>query len=103
MAKKKIDLDKIIKTLEENKDVLEKYRIKKIGLFGSFARGEQNKNSDIDFFVEFEEPDFDNFMGLCFFLEDLFGRKVEILTPAGVESIRIDYIKEEIKRSVVYV
>ena len=103
MAKVKINLDEIISKLRENKEVLKKYGVKKIGLFGSFVRGEQQRNSDIDFFVEFDEPDFDNFTRLYLFLENLFGRKVELLTSAGIESIRIDYIKEEIKRSIIYV
>ena len=103
MKRKKLTDKVILETLEKNKEILKKYGVKKIGLFGSFVRGEQKKNSDIDFLVEFDEPDFDRFMGLSFYLEDLFGRKVEILTPAGVESIRIDYIKDEIKRTVVYV
>lgn len=103
MKRKNLTDKEIIETLKKYNDVLKKYSVKKIGLFGSFLREEQKKNSDIDFLVEFEEPDFDNFMNLAFFLEDLFDRKVEILTPAGLESIRIDYIKDEIKRSVVYV
>jgi predicted nucleotidyltransferase len=41
-------------------------------------------------------------MGLSSFLENLFGKKVVILTPAGVDSIRINHVKEEIKRSIVY-
>ena len=93
----------IIKVLQERSDILRKYTVKKIGLFGSYTRGEQRKHSDIDFLVEFEVPSFDNFMGLSYYLEDLFGRKVEILTPAGIESIRINQIKEEIKKSIVYV
>jgi len=93
----------IIRILEKHRDVLLKYKVKRIGLFGSFVRGEQSLKSDIDFFVDFEEPSFDNFMGLSYFLEELFGRKVEILTPAGVESIRIDHVKEEIQRSIAYV
>ena len=103
MKNKKINLDEIIKILKENKNILKKYGVNKIGLFGSFVRNEQKDDSDIDFLVEFEKPNFDNFMDLAFYLENLFGRKVEILTPAGVESIRIDYIKDEIKRSIVYV
>jgi len=59
-------------------------------------------SQNIDFFADFEEPSIENFMGLSFFLENLFGKKVEILTPAGVESIRINHVKEEIKRSIVY-
>ena len=93
----------IIEALKKRSDILRKYTVRRIGLFGSYARGEQRKNSDIDFLVEFEEPSFDNFMGLSYYLEDLFGRKVEILTPAGIESIRINQIKEEIKKSIVYV
>jgi len=89
--------------LDKNKEMLLKYDVKKIGLFGSFARNEQKKESDIDLFVEFTAPSFDNFMGVSSYLENLFGRKIEILTPAGVESIRIKQIKEEIKRSISYV
>lgn len=62
----------------------------------------RKKKSDIDFFVEFEAPLIQNFMGLSYFLENLFGRRVEILTPAGVESIRINHVKEEIKKSIIY-
>lgn len=102
-SKNNLTGQEIIEALKERSDILRKHKVKKIGLFGSYARGEQRKNSDIDFLVEFEEPSFDNFMGLSYYLEDLFGRKVEILTPAGIESIRINQIKEEIKKSIVYV
>lgn len=92
----------IIAALNIHKDVLLKYKVKRIGIFGSFVRDEQKEKSDIDFFVEFEEPSIQNFMGLSYFLENLFGKRVEILTPAGVESIRINYVKEEIKKSIIY-
>ncbi|MCS7163794.1 MAG: nucleotidyltransferase domain-containing protein [Thermodesulfovibrio sp.] len=98
-----LNSDEILKTLDRNYEKLSSFKVKKIGLFGSFARGKQNKKSDIDLFVEFEEPSFDNFMGLVKFLEKLFKRKVEIITPAGLESIRIKEIKENIKRSIIYV
>ncbi len=92
----------ILETLKKHKEILKKYGVKRIGLFGSFVRGEQKEHSDIDFLVEFEKPSFDNFMDLAFYLEDLFGKKVELLTPEGVRSIRIKKIAEDIKRSVVY-
>ncbi len=100
--KKLLTKDEIFDALKKHGDMLLKYKVKKIGLFGSFVRGEQGEKSDIDFYAEFEEPSIENFMGLSFFLEKLFKRKVEILTPAGVESIRINHVKEEIKRSIVY-
>lgn len=58
-----------------------RFCVKRIGVFGSFARGEQKDTSDVDILVEFEKPTFDNFMNLAFFLEDLFQRKVDLVTP----------------------
>jgi predicted nucleotidyltransferase len=92
----------ILDALRKHRDILLKYKVREIGLFGSFARGEQVDRSDIDLVVDFEEPSIENFMELSSFLENLFERKVEILTPAGVDSIRINHIKEEIKKSIVY-
>jgi uncharacterized protein len=103
MKVKELTDKEIMRILKEHKDILREYEVERIGLFGSYVRGEQGENSDIDFLVEFKEPDFDNFMNLASYLEDLFGRKVEILTPVGIESIRIKEVKEEIKRSVIYV
>jgi len=75
-----INSERIINLLKDHNDILRKYEVKKIGLFGSFARGDQSRNSDIDFLVEFEKPVFENFMDLAFYLEELFGRKVELIT-----------------------
>lgn len=100
--KKILTKHEILDSLRKHRDVLSKYKVRQIGLFGSFVRGEQVDRSDIDLIVDFEEPSIENFMGLSFFLEKLFRKKVEILTPAGVNSIRINHIKEEIKKSIVY-
>ena len=48
-------------------------------LFGSYARGDQKASSDIDILVEFDKPTFRNFMDLSFYLEDLFGREVDLV------------------------
>lgn len=95
--------DDVFQILNERRDILAKYRVRRVGVFGSFARKEQLPGSDVDLVVEFEYPSLDNFMGLTSSLERLFGRKVDILTPAGVESIRIKEVADEIKRTVVYV
>ncbi|MCM8809854.1 MAG: nucleotidyltransferase family protein, partial [Candidatus Omnitrophica bacterium] len=68
--------------LEEIKNILKKhlpelrkkFGIKELGIFGSYVRSEQSEKSDIDILVEFEEgcETFDNYMGLKFFIEDLF-------------------------------
>jgi predicted nucleotidyltransferase len=100
--RKALTKDEILDAIRKHRDILLKYKVRKIGLFGSSVRGEQEDRSDIDLIVDFEEPSIENFMGLSSFLENLFWKKVEILTPAGVDSIRINHIKEEIKRSMVY-
>jgi len=101
MLKSKIPLRRrdILNLLRQHQDVLKKYRVRRIGLFGSYAAGKQHKRSDLDFLVEFEQPTLDNFMGLVDYLEKLFKKKVEVLTPDGVESIRIKEVAENIKKS----
>jgi uncharacterized protein len=93
----------ILKTLQKHKALLKKYSVKRIGLFGSYAQGSPTQKSDIDFLVEFEHSTYDNFLGLIRELEKLFGRKVEVLTPDGVDSIRVDEVRQSIRDSVVYV
>ena len=58
-------------------DIKARFSVKRIGLFGSYARGEQKASSDIYILVEFEKPTFRNFMDLSIYLEDLFGREVD--------------------------
>ena len=101
--KKLLTHQEILRMLEMHKNVLERYNVKKIGLFGSYAAGRQSRQSDIDFVVEFSEPSFDNFMGLVSYLEKLFGKKIDVLTHEGVEGIRINSVAKSIKRSVIYV
>ena len=86
----------IIKKLEKEKNKLKERGVKKIGLFGSYAKGKQKNGSDIDFLVEFKNISADNFFGLLFFLEKLFGRKVDIVE---INSLReeLNYVKKETK------
>jgi len=101
----KLTKKEIIKKLQENMDEIKKFGVKRIGIFGSVVRGKAGEKSDIDFVVDFEEGKitFKNFGGLVEFLENLFGKEVDILTPGGIESIRIKSVREQIKREVEYV
>lgn len=92
----------ILRELRQRRDLLERYAVRKIALFGSYAKGRQTGRSDIDFLVEFAEPTYDNFLGLSKELERLFGKKVEILTPEGLESIRVKGIAQSIRKSLAY-
>jgi uncharacterized protein len=84
----------ILKSHEE--EIKKRFGVRRIGLFGSFARGEQKDTSDVDILVEFEEPTFDNFMNLAFFLEDLFSRRVELVTPDSLSPYIAPYVKKEV-------
>ena len=92
--------EEAIKKLRENKDKIKSFGVKRIGIFGSIVRGEAKEKSDLDIIVEFEEDkkNFENFINLAFFLEDLFGRKIDLLTPESISP----YIKPYIEREIVY-
>lgn len=95
--KKTLTYNEIMRILKDHSDILKKYRVRKIGLFGSYVRGEQKNRSDIDFIVEFEEPTFDNFMELLFSLEKLLGKKVDLVTNGSLSPYIRPYVEKEIK------
>src|SRR5437764_10068354 len=73
--------EQLFDLLRRNAPRLRDYGVARFGLFGSFARGQQTDESDIDILIEFEEgrKSFDNFISLAFFLEELLGRKVDLV------------------------
>jgi predicted nucleotidyltransferase len=73
--------------------------VSRIGLFGSFVRGEQRPDSDIDLLVEFEvgKKTFDNFMELSFFLEEVLQHKVELITVESLSPYLGPYILKEVE------
>ena len=95
--KKQLVDTEIMSLLEKHNNLLRQFKVKKLGLFGSFARGEQKKHSDIDFLVEFDEPTFDNFMDLLFSLENLFARKVELITNGSLSPYLQPFVEKEVK------
>ncbi|MGC8650976.1 MAG: nucleotidyltransferase family protein [Hydrogenobaculum sp.] len=102
---KVLNKDDVILILRSNMKQIKKFGVKRIGMFGSAARNELREGSDIDIVVEFEKGrgGFRDFGGLVEFLERLLGRKVDILTPSGIESIKIKSVKERIKKELKYV
>ena len=90
-----------IELLKKNEhEIKKRFGVRKIGIFGSFARGEERWGSDIDVLVEFQDnyETFDNFMDLKIFLEDLFGRKIDLVT---IDALR-PQLKDEILQEVIY-
>ncbi|MCX9083762.1 MAG: nucleotidyltransferase family protein [Candidatus Methanoperedens sp.] len=79
------------------------FGVKRIGIFGSYSKEAQKEDSDVDLIVEFERPIGLKFFELSEYIENLLGKKVDILTPAGINSIRVKEVAENIKKSIVYV
>jgi hypothetical protein len=96
--------EKITSLLRENYPYLiSEYGVKRIGLFGSYAKDIPREASDIDLVVEFERPLGFKFIELNEYLEQLLGQRVEVLTPAGIQGIRLAHIAREIEASIAYV
>jgi len=98
------DKDSIKKIIRKEYPYLKNhFSIKRIGLFGSFATNTAHKNSDVDLLVEFTAPIGFKFMALAEYLENKLGRKVDLLTPDGLKTIRIKQVAEKIKKGLIYV
>ena len=96
--------EEITRILRENYPYLtSEYGVKRIGFFGSYARGVATKASDVDLVVEFERPIGFRFVELVEYLEHLLGKNVDVLTPAGIQGIRIEQIARSIEESTIYV
>ena len=96
MSTKKLTSKEIMERLKNDSDMLEKFGVKKIGLFGSFVRGEQKKKSDIDFLVEFKIATFDNYMGLHSDLAKKFRQKVDLVSIKALKKRIKPYILKEV-------
>ena len=94
MVNKKLTSKAIIKMIKKEKIKLKEKGVKKIGLFGSYAKGNPKKGSDIDFLVEFDEIDFDNYMELMFLLKKLFKRKIDLVIEKNLIP-ELNYVKNE--------
>lgn len=89
-----------IEILKRHENTIKKqYGVKKIGVFGSFAKGEERGSSDIDVLVEFEKPvDFFEFIDLQNFLKSILKRKVDLVTPKALKP----RLKDRILSEVIY-
>jgi predicted nucleotidyltransferase len=81
----------------------DEFCVEKIGVFGSAAREDEREDSDIDIIVSLREPIGFKFIGLIEYLENLFHKKVDVLTEAGINNIRIKEVSDAIKRNIIYV
>lgn len=96
----KYSVEEIKNKINLQRDILQQnFDVKNLFLFGSYAKGLQTDDSDIDFLVEFSSNDIDMFMmvDLQEFLKNLFGKKVDLGTPSGLKS----FIKNKILNEAI--
>ncbi len=89
--------EEILRTIKKELPYLkEKFKVRSIGIFGSYARGEQTKTSDIDMLVEFDAPvGFFKFIELEDYLSEKLGVKVDLVTPDALKPLIKPHIIEE--------
>ena len=99
-----MDSKEIMKLIRQHDDFLIAHGVKAVGLFGSHARGEERAGSDVDLIVEFMagKKSYDNFIELCFFLEELLGRKVDLLTPESISPFMRAGIEQEVRYETIH-
>ena len=96
---KKKNPDDTLQIIAELRDELyERFTVKRIGMFGSCARGDEDPESDVDLIVELIEPTFDHYMDLKFMLEDILQRPVDLVLADTVKP----RIKPIIEQELVY-
>lgn len=89
----------VVDLIRKSLPQLQTMGVKSIGLFGSFSRDTASVKSDVDLLVDFEPncKNFDSFMGVSFLLEELLGRKVELVTKDSLSPYIGPHILEEVE------
>ncbi|MBM9501091.1 nucleotidyltransferase family protein [Leptospira sp. 201903071] len=97
---KNFSRDTIIKQLSTNMEKIRSFGVIHIGLFGSYAKDENQEESDVDILVEFAPnmKSFANYMGLKILLEDLFEKKIDLVIKEKIKP----RIKEQILEETIY-
>ena len=87
----------ILQQIRNNKDRLQKLGIIKIGLFGSYSRGDHSETSDVDLILEFntDQKNFHNYMKVCDILEEIIPKKIDVVTPESLSPYIQPYIEKE--------
>lgn len=97
----KYTTNQIVDYLRTQKDFFKKeFKVKKIGIFGSYARGDVHEESDIDIVVELEKPDLFYMIGIKQAIEEVLGRKVDVVR---LRERMNKALKRRIEQDVIYV
>ena len=97
MAMRRADVIALVTASRQ--EIIERFGVRSLSLFGSVARDEARPDSDVDVLVEFNGPTtFDSHMGLLLFLEDLLGRHVDVVTAKGIKPRLRPLIEQDLVR-----
>ena len=90
--------NQILNILKERKaELKKKYPISELGLFGSFARGDQNEKSDIDILVDFNDRiDAFAYIRLAHELEAAFNRKIDLVSRKGIKPHYLPFVEKSL-------
>jgi uncharacterized protein len=89
----------VVAAIKANRRMLKRYSVRSLALFGSAARNKMRRGSDIDVLVQFDKTTWANYIGLKFYLEDLLGREVDLVTPKALKPAT----KPSIEKDLLYV
>ncbi len=91
--------EEALRILREHRAELDGMGVRSLSLFGSVARDEAGAESDVDVLVEFSEPEtFATYMDAKLYLEDLFGRRVDLVTESGLRERIRPYVERDLIR-----
>ncbi|HYO49144.1 MAG TPA: nucleotidyltransferase family protein [Chloroflexia bacterium] len=86
----------ILELLVQHRARLREFGVQEIGLFGSYSRGDAGPESDIDFVVTLEHSSYSRYMQLLFFLEDLFGCKIDLVPEKDIKPRLIPHVMQDV-------
>lgn len=100
MIPKTLNSNDVLKILKRNRQIIKKFGVRSLALFGSVACNQATTESDLDFLVEFEGvTTFDRYMDLKLFLEDLFNMPVDLVTKRSLKK----EISQKVLQEAIYV
>jgi predicted nucleotidyltransferase len=89
----------VITVLKSKRTAIRRYGVRSLARFGSAARNRLRRRSDVDILVQFNQPTWSNYIGLKFYLEDLLGREVDLVTLKGLKPA----VRTSVEKDLVYV